>query len=192
MADMASLLARAERRRRATTLLLLAGLVVSTLPVTNARALFTPYGEIAGPELPFAYAAVIRTGDGSRGDARPERRGGLPSTGVSPEVRPTAFAARFPSETPEPQTGSQLSDLGGTPVTPGGVGGSSFSGPGFSGLSPSDGGGVGPGPGTDVPNATSAVPEPETWAMMILGFAFVGAMLRRARRKERQSGEALA
>lgn len=186
---MASLLARAQRRRRATSLLLVAGLIVSTLPVTNARALFTPFGEIAGPELPFAYAALIRTGD-RRGEPR-GRRGGRPiAPGVNREVPPQAFAARFPSETPVAETVRPLSDTGGTPVTPNG-GGSSFTGPGLSGFSPPDSGG-GAGPGSDTPNATSPVPEPATWMMMIFGFAFVGGMLRRARRKGRAETQAFA
>ncbi|HVF84272.1 MAG TPA: PEPxxWA-CTERM sorting domain-containing protein [Sphingomicrobium sp.] len=41
---------------------------------------------------------------------------------------------------------------------------------------------VTPPPGGGSPPPVPGVPEPETWAMMILGFGFVGAVLRRRRR----------
>lgn len=36
-------------------------------------------------------------------------------------------------------------------------------------------------------NAVSAVPEPATWAMMLLGFGFVGGAMRSARRKQKMT-----
>jgi PEP-CTERM motif len=71
---------------------------------------------------------------------------------------------------------------GGTPSgggTPGGP-------PVFTDIPPSGGGGsiVVPPPITtsEVPPVTSAVPEPDTWAMMLVGFALMGWVLRRDRR----------
>jgi hypothetical protein len=61
----------------------------------------------------------------------------------------------------------------GTP--PGGGGGGIFFPPGTGGGG--GGGGVVPNPPTIVP-----VPEPATWAMMILGFGMIGAMMRRRAR----------
>lgn len=34
---------------------------------------------------------------------------------------------------------------------------------------------------TDTPPSVGAVPEPATWAMMLLGFGLIGATLRRGR-----------
>jgi hypothetical protein len=46
------------------------------------------------------------------------------------------------------------------------------------------GGGVTPVPPTQVPTVTPAVPEPGTWATMLLGFALMGGALRFRRRSE--------
>ena len=35
-----------------------------------------------------------------------------------------------------------------------------------------------------VPHLTGSVPEPSTWAMMLLGFGFVGGAMRAKRRKQ--------
>lgn len=69
---------------------------------------------------------------------------------------------------------------------PGGVpigGGPGGTGPGFGGGPPSGGGPFVPGgpgvpPTTLLPPPTSAIPEPGTWTVMIVGFGVVGALLR--------------
>lgn len=68
--------------------------------------------------------------------------------------------------------------IGSAPGFPGGIG--AFLPPG---TSTTPGGPTAPGdpttPGGDTPVA--AVPEPETWALMLIGFGFCGALLRRRR-----------
>ncbi len=51
----------------------------------------------------------------------------------------------------------------------------------------STGAGSGTGVGTEgeIPGQTGAVPEPATWAMMLLGFGFVGGAMRSARRRQK-------
>lgn len=60
-------------------------------------------------------------------------------------------------------------------LVPGGIGGG---GAGGGVVPPGGGGGVTPPPPTVVP-----VPEPGTWAMMILGFGMIGGMMRRRARR---------
>ena len=61
----------------------------------------------------------------------------------------------------------------------------SGAGPVFLGSFPGGGGGGGGGSivTPETPPVTSAVPEPSTWAMMILGLGAIGASLRRSRRQ---------
>jgi PEP-CTERM motif len=75
--------------------------------------------------------------------------------------------------------------IGAIPVAGGG-------GPPIVAIPPSGGGGGGGGvvppvtttPGTPTPpTQTPAVPEPDTWALMLLGFGFVGLAVRRDRRR---------
>lgn len=86
---------------------------------------------------------------------------------------------------------------GGPPGGGGPGGGGAPGGPGFSpffspftpgGGDPGDPGTVGSPPGTTLPppGGVSAVPEPATWAMLILGFFAVGIAVRR--RARRQTG----
>lgn len=79
---------------------------------------------------------------------------------------------------------------------PGGFGSGGF-GPGIvvGGVgAPPAGGGSPPGggtpPTTEVPPVTSAVPEPGTWAMMLLGFAMIGSAMPRPRRRALFSAQA--
>ena len=51
------------------------------------------------------------------------------------------------------------------------------------GGSPPGGGGGGTPPTTEVPPVISAVPEPGTWAMMLLGFAMIGSAMPSRRRR---------
>lgn len=60
----------------------------------------------------------------------------------------------------------------------GGFGGSTGGGPG--------GGPIGSGVTPPVPEVPSAVPEPETWALMLLGAAFCAAALRRGKSSQRR------
>ena len=74
-----------------------------------------------------------------------------------------------------------LTGLGVPPVVVGGGGG----GPVGGGGGGCCGGGVGGGGGitpTEVPPEVPAVPEPSTWAMLLIGFGAIGTALRRRRR----------
>lgn len=180
MTDRVLSLAQAEKRRQWTVLLLAAGLIASTLPVANERALFAPFGELDELPLPSAYAVIMRTGFGPRHGGR----GRIPRVPGRTEAAPppAAFAARFPNEPSEPAPATpQSATVQNNGVPPG----SGLSAPSrwspvttFTG---GPGGTQGTTPGT--PNPTSPAPEPDTWVMMIVGFGFIGTMLRRARRK---------
>lgn len=77
---------------------------------------------------------------------------------------------------------------GGVPPAPGGGGtplpGGTGSTPPGGGTPPADGGIIDPAPGGGIITGpvVSAVPEAETWLMMIIGFGAIGFMLRRRRR----------
>lgn len=71
------------------------------------------------------------------------------------------------------------------------IGGGGFS-PGSPGgtVIPGGGGNPGGGGGTNPPPPPPpAVPEPDTWALMLLGFGFVGAVMRRQSRKGRLAAQ---
>jgi hypothetical protein len=81
----------------------------------------------------------------------------------------------------------QLADFVAPPAAPGGSGGPPIVGPGGS-----PGGGIGGGGGTpggppivyqpqETKTPVAAVPEPGTWAMMLLGFGLIGWRARRSR-----------
>ena len=117
----------------------------------------------------------------------------------SPPINPlTALLIPPPSPPVAPVAPVPLYDLvAGPPVivppvtgTTGGGGGGTIGGPpSFTEIPPPGGGGGGvfvpPTTTTtqQVPPPTSAVPEPGTWAMMLLGFGFMGLTLRRDRRR---------
>jgi hypothetical protein len=189
---------KSEERRRQITLLLLGGLLfVTTVPVVNQRALFSPLGDvpILGDLSPVAYAATFGT---------PPRPGGAvgPPVARSGEAPPGAYGARTPGEPglggppaggtslgPPPSIVGNpplLSSPPGTPTGGNGVPGGSTPGsgtPSGGGGLPGGGGGT-PGGGGTAPGVVGAVPEPGTWLTMILGFAIVGSIMRRARRQE--------
>ncbi|WP_414713834.1 PEPxxWA-CTERM sorting domain-containing protein [Sphingomonas sp.] len=207
---------KSEERRRQVTLAVLGGLLfVTTLPVVNQRALFSPLGDvpILGDLSPVAYAVTFGGVPGPFGGFfRPD--GGSPRSGGG--VPPGAFALRVPG-VPAPGSpvgpgvntpGAPGSTVPGTPVLaasppfPGGVngvpgapaGGGAFPGGGGApGGGAPGGGGAGEGPGVPgggagggggpIPGSTGAVPEPATWLTMILGFAVIGTIMRRARRR---------
>ncbi|SEN61252.1 PEP-CTERM protein-sorting domain-containing protein [Sphingomonas gellani] len=227
-------LAREERRRQLTVLALGVGLFVSTIPVNNQRALFSPLGDIPilGELSPTAYAVTFggipgggipRSGiPGGPGGYRPPvayaarvpglPAGGIPGAGVPGagfpgNVQPFAappggglsnlppagpVGAGNPGGSPGNGGGIGPGGPGGIspggggggggpgPNTPGGGGGTTPGGPGGGGVTPGGPGGGGLTP----PGSVGAVPEPATWLTMILGFGVIGAVMRRARRRD--------
>jgi hypothetical protein len=190
----------AERRRQITIMVLAAGLVISTLPVTNERALFSPFGELPllGKFSPVAYAMFTGFGPGG---GRPG--GGLiapPGGPVGPggvggpggdAVPPVAYAANVPPAglppvavppADVPPVANFVRPVGngfppGLPLAPG-------SGPGDALGTP---GGPGPISIVDGPLPAPGVPEPAVWATLMMGFATIGGMLRRLRRTAARS-----
>lgn len=112
-----------------------------------------------------------------------------PDPGIAPGIDPVFGLA---PDGLAPGGGAPGGDPGGAPPVDGGLpGGDPFGGapssgpfgfnpgqPEFLPFSPGPSGPSGPGPGI------GAVPEPATWAMLILGFFAVGAAMRRRARKE--------
>ena len=130
-------------------------------------------------------------------DIRPRRgaRRIIPARQAAPQDLPedlTLPLAQLSGELPKStfedalSPGDQLAVLDG-PFIPGAGGETAFLGPigGGPGGGPGDGGNDGDGPpdeGGDNPAVVpSAVPEPGTWAMMLIGFSLCGAALRRRR-----------
>lgn len=187
MANVTSL-AQVQKHRTAIFLALTAGILLSTLPVRNERALFTPLGVIEGSDLPVAYAVHMRMTpvvNGGGGPIGGRNRSGSPAPsggGSVGETPPTAFAARIPPQPLGTQPGSPAPF-----TTNAGGGGSNPSGPDFDLPQP----GFTPATLTP-PNPTSPVPEPATWTMMIMGFGFVGGMMRLARRRSRSAHPAFS
>lgn len=211
------------KRRRSMILSLVGGVVLTTLAVSNDRALFSQAAVSSGAP-PVAYAFVppaedtdigglARSPGATRNFVAPRRTnvtgtpGGL---GGQPEG-PVAFAVQTPVDGPAAiSAASSFAAPGAVPASngggqqfagnPGGDFGGSNGGVGGSAVGPTDPS-TPPGttdptapplitdpatpPGTTdpvTPGPVSPVPEPATWLMMILGFGFIGAMLRRARR----------
>ena len=195
-----------ERRRQATVIALTAALFATTLPVMNERALFSPLGDVPliGDLSPVAYAATFGRLPGGPFHRRPNGpalayAARVPQTGGSTGQRSGASQA-----SPQP-LGGFTPDALGAPVAGGQAGpaqasggGTPFGLPGFSTLpgrvvttTPPGGGsgGTPPGGGSGgTPNPVGAVPEPASWALMILGFGVVGASMRRKRRQSIANG----
>lgn len=127
----------------------------------------------------------------------PTRIPTLPGPGGGPDFIPlgsgipgSAPALSSSSPAPAPASGGAVSRPGAT--GPGPVG--SFPGGGGGG----GGGGSISGPNNPAPPATlvppqppaAAVPEPATWALMILGFGLIGSGLRRSRQIRRAAASA--
>lgn len=172
-------LVAAERRRRLTIGVLASVLISSTFPVTNERALFSPFGDLPtiGNLSPVAYAVTF--------GPRNLLLGASPPVGRRLARRPpVAYAARFPSSFPE--SPSDFLPLGPTNVIGPVNSASALSNqlspqgtPFFFGPDP-----FGPSGGVIVsPAPVAPVPEPATWTIMISGFALIGAALRRNRRR---------
>ena len=203
-------LAREEKRRQLTIVALGIGLFVSTIPVNNQRALFSPLGDIPilGDLTPTAYAitfggvptggvptggvpSVGRPGGGGPPVAYAARVPGLPSDGLprggQPFTGPPVGSSNSPP-TSSVGNGSPGPISGFVPSAPtGGSGGSPGSGGNGGGLSPNGPGGSGGG-GLAPPGAVGAVPEPATWLTMIIGFGVIGGVMRRARRRDLARG----
>lgn len=194
--------AREEKRRQLTTLALGIGLFVSTIPVNNQRALFSPLGDIPilGELTPTAYAVTLGgvPSGGAPGVGRPGGAGppvayaarvpGLPSGGVPRGGQPfsgTPFAGPPGGATNIPPTSSIGNENPGpnggfVPSVPAGIpGGGGGGGPGPSAPGTGNGGGGLPSPGV-----VGAVPEPATWLTMIIGFGVIGGIMRRSRRRD--------
>lgn len=108
----------------------------------------------------------------------------LLSTGNAPGALPVAGDSTPPSGAPSAPTGGQP---GGTsPTTPGTTPGTSPTTPGTTPTAPGLPGPSAGAPGTGTPTdqpPVSAVPEPASWAMMLLGFLAIGWAARRRPRK---------
>lgn len=164
-ATLMSLLGQRSPGTRTTAVLTKKGKKVAAQP--GARAL----GKIRRPELPAAFLQAL-----------------LPGT-VFQKVEEPVVLVNSIVGVPLPQLAltseAPLSVVGGESSSPG------FGSPGggFSVTTPGGGGGGGglPPEGTlpvtaptvVVPTPVPAVPEPGTWAMMLLGFAFLGKSLRK-------------
>jgi hypothetical protein len=185
----------------------LLGLVQSNERSMFSSALATPrtasaFTAIAPPPAAGGYVAPEAPGNFARSGGRPgyaprARGGRLPtapggapveSAGIIPSV---ALAQNAPlTIAGEPVGTAGDGGTGGAGSTPGG--GATGGGAGFTGGG-GGGGSVLTPPGAAVPTDTEtpvtptdpgtpgAVPEPATWAMLILGMGFVGGMMRRRR-----------
>lgn len=106
-----------------------------------------------------------------------------PDISIPAEPAPLFAMVDGPPVVVQPVTPGGGTPGGGTPGggTPGGSGP-----PTFTDIPPPGGGGgvvVPPITTTDVPPVTPAVPEPNTWALMLMGFALMGWEIRRKRRQ---------
>lgn len=191
-----------DRWRRWMMVGVVSVLTLSSGTVISERALFSPLADdpaFAG-FAPIAYAMLTPTG----GPGGPGGQGGLRRTGGN-DPFPQAFGAipqpgdpaatgGAPGGIPDGATGAGPAPqgVGNLPSDsiPGGAGAPGGAGGGPGGTLPGPGGslpgggGATPGgttPGGPVTPPVSAVPEPASWAMMILGFAFIGGILRRQR-----------
>jgi len=181
-----------EMRRHVWLGLSLAGAaLVSTFMVVNGRALFLPPGQIPDGDIAQAYAVFTNVTYGPhRGGSNGRHRG--PRKGLTPEPPPVAYAFRVPNEPEIPgftPTSGPLTPGNIGPLDPMGPTGFGSNPPGFSSppgslaplATPRNGGGGNVPPGT--PDPVPAVPEPSSWAMMILGFAILGGAMRYKRHR---------
>jgi hypothetical protein len=200
-----------ERRRRWTRTLLLVPVLTALFFISVAELGHTAAGKagrtgiIAALADPLALFAARSPGERGAGALLSTKPGG-PAERVLSEVRDRDPAAGDPPADPVgPITPDDVAALGnGLPsdgALPGGAGGpgdggapgggspffAPFTPPSFGGAprDPDAGGPPPGGPGIIPPpplGGVSTVPEPATWAMLILGFFGAGAALRRARR----------
>ncbi|QUT05646.1 PEPxxWA-CTERM sorting domain-containing protein [Sphingobium phenoxybenzoativorans] len=187
-----------EQRRRfviASTLAVLT--ILSTALINNERALFLPVdkGQTATAFAAFTY----KTYGKPKVPSQPPVAFGVrvPPPGT-PDQPPVAFGVRvpnppgFPAPPTYPMGGlDPVTPTGFSPLEPTGLG--PFDPGGLSPFPPNGSqnppfnpgiGGPSPGIGNVFPDPASPVPEPETWAMIILGLGCVGIALWRKRRQE--------
>jgi len=173
---------------------------VSADAPAGAAAAFVANGAPPPPSNATAFAAqaLARSGIGnasSRGPGRSHRRKHGTGEGANGTPASAPFAApTTPAETsgtPGSATFALADNT--TPPAPGGNGGTSNTGggnvPAFLPLNAPGSGGVAVNVApTSTPTTPGGVPEPETWAMMGLGFAIVGAFARRRNKAARKLG----
>lgn len=195
MADTIPMLRREQRRHLLMNGWLIAGFVIVGTAVTNERGIFRPVGFDGLSATARAFIAM----------ASPA---GLP--GLSPRLRDVRsvsslnpFEVTAPSRDVrrrlidaldwepgdgEPGLPQQPLSFGDTPLTVADVGDTAPGGPPAFVSQPTQ---LGPNPPTPVIDAPGlqpgggAVPEPATWAMLILGFGFIGSILRGVERRRR-------
>lgn len=197
MADAIPMLRREQRRHLLMNGWLIAGFIVVGTAVTNERGIFRPVGmdglsATARAFIAMASPAGLNLGPRLRDVRSVSALNPFEVTAPSRDVRRRLIDAIDwePGDGQAPPQ-DQLSFGDGAPVTVAdNGGGTSPQAPAF--VTPPDqlgitnvplptapGADIGPGDGT------GAVPEPATWAMLILGFGFVGGMLRSVERRRR-------
>lgn len=214
--------APAERRRRWTRTLLLVPVLIALFFISIAELGHPAAGKagrtgiIAALADPLALFAARSPGERGAGALLSTKPGG-PAERVLSEVRDRDPAAGDPPADPvAPITPDDVAALGnGLPsdgALPGGAGGpggggapggvspffAPFTPPSFGGApsDPDTPGSPPPGPPGIVPppilGGISAVPEPATWAMLILGFFGAGTALRLRTRRQAAAGKCRA
>ncbi|OYW83134.1 MAG: hypothetical protein B7Z20_12985 [Sphingobium sp. 32-64-5] len=173
--------------------------VISSLAFSNSRAFFTPQANLAAAVLPgegqagagladgMALAALTAPARAFAGNAAPGPRAavagsGLPGSMAGVGGAPSGAGAAAAAAIPADVFAAGPAGLGSPSGLGGGTPGTSTS-PNVStnpGLPPSQTPGAGPFQVTTPP--TTPLPEPETWAMMIMGLGFVLVLLYRQRR----------
>ncbi|OYW46575.1 MAG: hypothetical protein B7Z08_12095 [Sphingomonadales bacterium 32-68-7] len=195
-------------------ILLLAASVPVALSVNSSRADAAPNAGVTAGTGSDALADLENRSPGERlvgvamkaaravsqalgvSPAEPEKRAerALPRPPAAPAGEEIAFAIPDPAAPLLPTEAPELAGLPGELGPLASLPGPSFSG-GFGYVPVSGGGGSiggGGGPGGTTPGGegggappVSAVPEPATWAMMIMGFGLLGGAMRRQSRKNR-------
>lgn len=176
-----------------------AGFAVTGVPMlagsASAVAAGVPDAAVIDPLAVLAGRSPGGRAPGALYQTKPDLFVSVPDEPFAPPAAPSPYAGLPPAPPPAvpvPLNAAfdvpfmpPLDVAPGLPFAPflGGFGGPPFVGlwgGGFPSL-PGGGGGI-PAPN---PPVTSAVPEPSTWLMLVLGFGVIGATLRRAGRPDR-------
>jgi hypothetical protein len=202
MADSIPMLKREQRRHLLMNGWLIAGFIVVGTAVTNERGIFRPVGLDGVSATARAFIAMASPG-------------GLP--GLAPRLRDVRSVSGLdPFEVTAPSRDVRRRLIDAIDWAPGEGEGPSFAQPplGFTigdvptNITLADAGNVGGPPGLqqpafavppeqigvnnppvvpDVPGGPGVVPEPATWAMLILGFGIVGSILRMVAQQRRDA-----